>query len=1161
MSHRTLKAGFYRRALVLSVIILAGGFLCSRFAGTHIFIQAHAQTSNSGTRLLRTPTVSATQIAFAYAQNIWVVPRAGGMARRVTSFQGQTSNPHFSPDGKWIAFSGEYAGNLDVYVVPADGGEPRRLTWHPGADSAQGWTPDGRSVMFSSSRATWSPSGAPRFWTVPAAGGVEEPMPLPRGFQGKISADGSHLAYRMNNSWDDERRNYRGGQNRPIWIVDLKSYDLVQPPWTDSKDIDPVWSGDTVYFISDRDGVANVWSYDTGTKKLAQVTKFTDFDVKTMDSGAGAVVFEQAGYVHELDPKSGREHVVNITATGDFPWMMPSWEDVTNRMTNMEMSPTGKRIVVEARGEIFTIPADKGDVRNLTNSSGSAERDPAWSPDGKFISYFSDKSGEYRLYIEAQDGLTPPREIKLDHPTHYYTASWSPDSKKILFSDTGLHVWVVDVATGSAKVVGNDPWMVPQRTLNPTWSPDSKWVAYSSRLRSMYHAIFVSNAETGETKQVTDGLADAVWPVWDASGKYLWFLASTDFGLKSQWLDMTSYDHDENFGLYLAVLRKSDSSPLLPESDEDRGVGTGRRTIPGACVGDTTGGTAGAADSTAGEQPQTPRGPRQPVSVQIDFDGLRQRVISVPGVPERQYSDLQSGGDGSVYYLEPPARGQGGGGGGAGAGPGNELVRYRLCDRRAATFVNGVLAYEVSADGHKLVYRAPGGGGGGGRGPGAAGGPPPAPSLFIVDADRTAPQPGQGRINVNLRMYLDPRDEFKQIFNEGWRNQRDYLYVPNLHGTDWAKDKEMYGAMLPYVMHRADLNYLLDMMGAEISIGHSYVRGGDMPDLPLSPGGLLGADFSVENGRYKVTRIYDNESWNPDLRSPLSSPGATVNVGDYILAINGIELKAPDNIYRLLDGTANRQTSLTVNDKPAMDGARHITVVPVATEQALRTRAWVESNRRQVEKLSDGQLAYVYLPNTGQPGYTSFNRYYFAQQDKKGVVVDERFNGGGSAADYIIDVLQRDFDGYFNNVAGDRYPFTSPAAGIWGPKVMIINEMAGSGGDLMPYMFRYRKIGLLVGKRTWGGLVHTADTPTFVDGGSMIAPRGGFFARDGHWAVENEGVAPDVDVENWPKDVIAGRDPQLERAVTEAMRMLKEHPVDRATKEPQSPTWGVRPKH
>ena len=1094
------------------------------------------------TKMLRSPTVSATRIAFAYANNVWVVDRAGGRARRLTSFQGLTSNPHFSPDGKLIAFTGEYGGNADVYVVPAEGGEPRRLTWHPGADTVQGWTPDGKSVVFASGRATWAPSAAPRFWTVPAEGGVEEPMVLPRAYQGKISPDGTRVAYRMNNSWDEERRNYRGGQNRPIWIVDLKTLDLVSPPWTDSKDMDPVWVGDTVYFISDRDGVANVWSYDTGSKKLAEATHFRDFDVKTLDSGAGAVVFEQAGVVHELDPKSGREHVVNIEAAGDFPWMMPRWEDVTSRLANMALSPTGKRVVVEARGEIFTIPAEKGDVRNLTHSSGSAERDPAWSPDGKFVSYFSDKSGEYKLVIEDQDGLKPPREIAMPNTGHYYTPSWSPDSKKLLFTDTNLHVWVVDVESGKAKMVGEDPWMVPRRTVDPVWSPDSKWVAYAAHLDSLYRAIFVSNAETGVTRQVTDGMADAMWPAWDASGKYLWFMASTDYGLSSQWLDMTSYDHTETFGLYVAVLGKGEPSPFLPESDEDAGIGS-----PSASARQA-GGEQPAAEQPAAEH----RAPKPPVTVQIDFDGIQQRILAVPGVPVRQYSELRAGVPGQVFYLEAVS----GGARGGVPGGGSTLLRYRLSDRKAATFVASATDFVLSADGRKLLYRA---------GRGQRGGPPSAsagqaggPSLFLVDADRTPPQAGSGRVAFSLRMYLDPKQEFAQIFNEDWRNQRDYLYVPNMHGSDWPKMKTMYGQFLPYVMHRADLNYLMDMMGAEIAIGHSYVRGGDMPEVPPSHGGLLGADFTIDAGRYRIARIYDSESWNPDLRAPLAAPGVDVTAGDYILAIDGVELKAPDNIYRLLDGTADRQTVLTVNAKPALEGARQVTVVPVANEQGLRTRAFVESNRRLVDKLSNGQLAYVYLPNTGQPGYASFNRYYFAQQEKKGVVVDERFNGGGSAADYIIDVLQRTFDGYFNNTAGTRKPFTSPAAGIWGPKVMIVNEMAGSGGDLMPYMFKYRKIGLLVGKRTWGGLVHTADTPPFVDGGSAIAPRGGFFARDNKWAVENEGVAPDIDVENWPKEVVAGHDPQLERAVQEALRLLKEHPVDRAVKEPPYPTTGKR---
>lgn len=1073
-------------------------------------------TAPTPTRLLRTPTVSATHIAFAYANNIWMVDRAGGVARRITSFAGGASNPKFSPDGQTLAFTASYGGNSDVYVVPTAGGEPTRLTWHPGADVVQGWTPDGRAVMFASGRATWAPSAAPRFWTVPAGGGVEEPMALPRAYMGKISADGAHIAYRLNNSWDEERRNYRGGQNKPIWIVDLKTHDLITPPFTNSKDTDPVWVGRSVYFLSDRDGVSNVWAFDTGSKQLRQVTRFTDFDVKAIDSGGGAVVFEQAGRVHLLDTSNGRSRVIDIVATGDFPWMMPRWEDVSSRVTNMAISPTGRRAVVEARGEIFTIPADKGDVRNMTRSTGAADRAPAWSPDGNYVSYFSDASGEYRLVIAPQDGITPPREIALANPKHYYTPSWSPDSKKILFTDTDLKVWVVDVATGAAKVVDSDPWMVPQRTLNPVWSPDSKWVAYASRLRSMYHAVFVSNVETGATHQVTDPLAAAVWPAWDASGKYLWFLASRDVGLASQWLDMTSYDRPVTYGLYFAILKKGDPTPLLPESDEEA-----------VRSGDATGGGEG----RGGARPA-------PVTVTIDPDGLDRRIVSVPGVPEREYSQLRAGVAGTVYYMD-----------------GSTLQRYRLSERRATQFLSGVASYVISADGHKMLYRG-GGGGGGGRGGGAATGP----AMFIVDADRVVPQAGAGRLNVALTMHLDPKEEYKQIFREGWRLQRDYLYVQNMHGSAWTQMEEMYGQLLPHVMHRSDLNYLLDTMGAELAVGHSYVRGGAMPDVDrdAAAGGLLGADFTISNNRYRIARIYDAENWNPELRAPLASPGVDVSVGDYVLAVNGQPLVAPDNIHRLLDGTANRQTVLTINSAPVMDGARQITVVPIGNEQGLRTRAFVEDNRRKVAELSDGKLAYVFVPNTGQGGYSSFNRYYFSQQDKLGVVVDERFNGGGSAADYIIEVLARDFDGYFNNVAGDRYPFTSPSAGIWGPKVMIINEMAGSGGDLMPYMFRRRGIGPLVGTTTWGGLVHTADTPGFIDGGSMIAPRGGFFTRDNKWAVENEGVAPDIEVENFPKDVIAGRDPQLERAVQEALRLLAENPVDRLSKEPPPPTWGVR---
>ncbi len=1081
-------------------------------------------TLTAQTRLLRSPTVSATQIAFTYANNIWITERSGGNARRITS-GGNESNPKLSPDGKWIAFTGDYSGNSDVYVVAASGGEPKRLTWHPAADLVQGWTPDGKSIVFSTMRATAAPSASPRFWTIAAAGGIEEPMPMPRAYQGKLSADGKRLAYRMNNSWDEERRNYRGGQNRPIWILDLASHDVTSPPWKDSKDMDPVWTGDVVSFISDRDGVANVWSYDTKSKALTQLTKFRDFDVKTLDAAAGVLVFEQAGVVHELDTKTSKEHTVDITAAGDFPWMMPQWKDVTSRVTTLALSPTGKRAAVEARGEIFTVPAEKGDVRNITATSGSAEIAPMWAPDGKSIAYFSDKSGEYALYIAPQEGLVAPREIALPEPSRPYAPAWSPDGRRIAYQDSRFRIWIVDLSTGKTTLADADQHFNAERSIVPSWSPDGRWLAYAKHLPSLMRVIYVFDTQTGEKKQITDGLADATMPTWDASGKYLWFFASTTIGLNSSLLDMSAYDHPVTKALYLMVLAKNEPSPLLPESDDESATVV-RRAVN---------------DSAASSDTAAARNARR--VTRIDFDGVQQRIIAVQDVALRNYTSLRAGSAGTVFFLEPvPASGTNDR---AAAGGANTLHRYELRSRRAAPFMQGVAQFVVSGDGHKLLYRTVGAQGG----------------LFLVDADKTVPLPAAGKLTATLRAYIDPKAEFKQIFAEGWRNERNNLYVPNMHGTDWAADRAMYEPLLASVNHRADLNYLMDMMGAEISIGHSYVRGGDMGiDPPPSTVGLLGADLAVDAGRYRITRIFESESWNPELRAPLATPGVNVSNGDYILAINGIELRAPDNIYRLLDGTANRQTVLTVNARPVMDGARQITVLPIANEQGLRTRAWVEANRRHVDSLSGGKLAYVYVPNTGQPGFTSFNRYYFAQQDREGVVVDERYNGGGSAADYIVDMLGRDYDGYFNNPVGDRVPFTSPANGIWGPKVMIINEMAGSGGDLMPYMFKRRKLGTLVGMRTWGGLVATTDTPNFVDGGSMIAPRFGFFARDDKWAVENEGVAPDIEVENWPKDMMAGRDAQLDRAIQEGMRLLKAKPSDRAKREPAPPTWGKRTK-
>ncbi len=1093
-------------------------YLCSLLAAV-----APLAAGAQETLFLRQPSVSDRHIAFAYASNIWIVDRAGGQARRLTSFPGGSSQPRLSPDGRMVAFTGTYAGNADVYTVPVDGGEPKRLTWHPGGDNAAGWTPDGQRVVFTSGRASHAPNAVPRFWTVSVDGGAEEAMALPRAFQGQISADNGRVVYRMASSWDDERRNYRGGQNKPIWIVDLKTWalDTIARPGN-TKEIDPAWVGDDVYFISDRDGVQNVWKYASRSRQLSQVTRFRDLDVKTLGASPNAVVFEQAGRIHLLDPKTGRSAPVPITVKGDFPWMMPQWKDVTSRMTNLTVSPTGRRALVESRGEVFSIPAEKGDVRNLTQTSGSAERLPTWSPDGQSIAWFSDASGEYQLVVSSQDGLTSRKSIPLPGMSFPYMATWSPDSRKLSFVDTHLKLWVVDIASGAARTFDGDPHMVPERSMNPVWSPDSRWIAFAKRLATYYRVIVLLDTETGQQKQLTDGLADATSPAWDASGKYLWFLASTNHALRSQWLDMTNYERPRTNALYAAILRNGEPTPFTPESDDE--PLPGQRTTP------------------ATERTPAPA----PSPVTIDFDGIARRIVPVPGIAERDYANVRAGAAGTVFFTEnvPPSGTQERGGGGpGGGGAGSPLHRYTLRDRRAIPFATGVAQYTVSQDGRRLLYRTGGQNG----------------SLFLVDAAATAaPAAGTGRLNATLRMWWDGKAEFAQIFEEARRKVRDYFYVPNLHGTDWPKVVAQYKQFLPFVAHREDLNYLLDAMEAETAVGHSYVRGGDLPDGPDANGGLLGADFAIENGRYRFSRVYDSESWNPDLRAPLVTPGFEVRAGEYLLAVNGTELRSTDNVYRLLDGTANRQTVITVNTQPTLQGARQLTVVPIANDQGLRTRAWVEGNRRLVDSLSRGRLAYLHLPNTGQGGYQAFNRYYFAQQDKQGAVVDERYNGGGSAADYIIELLSRDFDGYFNNPVGDRKPFTSPSAGIWGPKVMIVNEMAGSGGDLMPYMFARRKIGPLVGTRTWGGLVATSDQAPFVDGGSLVAPRLGFFDREGNWAVENVGTPPDIEVENFPREVIAGRDPQLERAVQEAMKLLETKGVQ-LKKEPPGPTWGKRP--
>ena len=1055
-------------------------------------------------KLLRTPAITADHVAFVYANDIWIVDRDGGEARRLTTFRGAETDPHFSPDGTQVAFSGQYDGNTDVYVVPVGGGEPRRLTWHPGPDNVRGWTVDGASVLFTSGRIN-VPRPWPRLWTVAVDGGFPAALPLPRVENGHFSPDGARMAYQMIFPWETEWRNSRGGQCNPIRVIDLESLEVQKLPWEGSNDLSPAWVGDTVFFLSDRDWAMNVWSYHLTTGSLTQRTHFKTFDCKNLEGGAGALIFENGGDLYTMDAAGGEPGRLAVTLRGDFPWARPHWVDAADNIRSQTISPSGKRAVFEARGEIFTVPAEKGDVRNLTRTSGAAERTPAWSPDGTRISWFSDESGEYQLVIADQFG-NDRKVIPLENPTFYYTPAWSPDSQHLAFGDADRNLWVVDVASGKVKLVGNEAFAHPNRLIHPVWSPDSQWIAYSARLTNQFNAVFVHSLESGESTRFTDGMSDSHSPAWDKGGKYLYFLASTDYGLNVGWLDMSSYNQPINHAIYLAVLDKDEPSPLAPESDDEV-----------------------ASEEEKDEDNDKDDQKDAKVVVEIDFEGLDQRILAV-GVPARTYTGLACGEAGVLFYSERIAHQDG-----------VTLHRYELEDREAEKVLDGVTSWELSADRKKLFYGTKGN------------------KWLITDADGT-PEPGDGALDLTgLRFKVDPRAEWRQIFREAWRYQRDYFYVDNVHGLDmdWAWDT--YSPWLTHVRHRADLTYILDILGGETSIGHSFTGGGDEPEVDTVPVGLLGTDLVLEDGRYRMARIYRGENWNPGLRAPLSGPGIDAVEGEYLLAVDGVELTADLNPYSLFDRTADRQTVLTLNAKPEMKGAREVTVVPLADENNLRQREWIEGNRRKVDELSGGRLAYIWVPDTGGGGYTNFTRYYFAQQDKQGAVIDERFNHGGSIADYMVDLMSRKLIGFFSNPVADRQPYTAPNAAIWGPKVLIINEMAGSGGDMLPYMFRHMDIGPMIGTRTWGGLVGVWDVPPLVDGGFITAPRGGFYGLDGQWEVENVGVAPDIEVEQQPKLVNAGHDPQLEAAVAEALRLLETEAVE-IMPQPADPVRVRRPE-
>jgi tricorn protease len=1094
------SGGVMRLRFVLWVAVLA------LFSGS-------AYAAEDAPLLATEPTINATEIVFVYGGYLWSVPRDGGEARQLTT-GGHESAPFFSPDGKEIAFAGEYDGNRDVYVIAAQGGEPKRLTWHPSQDVPVGWTRDGQRILFVSTRDAYADTT--RLYTVPAEGGVVEALPMWRAREGSYSQDGSELAYVPNIQWQVAWKRYRGGQTTPVYIVRLRDLDLQKVPRENSNDSQPVWVGDTVYFLSDRNGPVTIFAYDTKTKQVKQVLENKGLDLKSLSAGPDALVYEQFGGIRVYDLKSGQARHVEIHVAGDLPATRGHWEKVADKIENSGISPTGARAVFEARGEILTVPGEKGDIRNLTRTAGVAERDPAWSPDGKWIAFFSDESGEYALHLVNQSGLGEVKKISLGNPpSYFYGPNWSPDSKKIAFTDKRLNLWYLEIdKDGSMKKVDSDLFEDPTYALDPAWSPDSKWLTYSRFLPSHFRAAFVYSLESGKISQVTDGLSDVRFPVFDKNGKYIYFGASTDFGLSAGWLDLTSYQHPVSRNIYAVVLKKGEPSPVEPESDDEKiAPAKSEEKSKDEKKDSAKGKDSNKKDEKKDEKKEEKKD--EPVVVTIDLDGIGQRIVSLP-IKSANYVGLSPGKPGVLYLTEAPVI--------APPGPPQLTVsKFDLATRKTESFLAGVSGYTISANGEKVLYRQ-------------------GPSAWFIAPTAAAPKPGEGALKLDeFEVYVDPRVEWNQMYHEVWRIQRDFFYDPHFHGLNLAEAEKKYLPFVKAAGGRGDINHLFDEMLGELTVGHMFIAGGDMPKATEVKGGLLGADYRVENGRYRFARIYNGENWNPELRAPLTQPGVDVKVGDYLIEANGVDVRPPGEVYKYFENTAGKQIKIKVSSNADGKDAREVTVVPVADEFPLRNRAWEEDNRRKVDELSGGKLAYVHVPDTSTGGFLNFNRFYFAQIGKQGAVIDERYNHGGSIADYIIDLLERPLRNCDLSREGEKA--CSPLAQIYGPKTMVINEMSGSGGDALPWMFKQDKIGPLVGTRTWGGLVGIYNYPPLLDGGRVTSPRIAIYGLHGDWEVENRGIAPDIEVENDPASVAAGHDPQLERAVQVTLEELKKHPV------------------